>query len=167
MSSDWVEMGRIGRPNGLRGAVHVQSWTDPPEGLLKYGVWYLTGIGRDRQPVKLLGGRAGSGGLVVQLEGCAGREDAERLVGSLVEVKREDLPALPPGEYYRDDLLGFTVRTLDGVELGTIERFLDMPANPVMVVVGERERWLPLTRQHLTRIDPVGRGVWVDWPADF
>lgn len=167
MTSGWVEMGRIGRPNGLRGEVHVESWTEPPAGLLKYGVWHLRGAGHERQPRKLLRGRAGSGGLVVQLEACATREDAERLVGSLVEVRREDLPALPPGEYYRDDLLGFTVRTLEGVELGTIERFLDMPANPVMVVNGERERWLPLTRQHLRRVDPAARGVWVDWPADF
>ena len=167
MSSGWVEMGRIGRPNGLRGAVHVESWTDPPAGLLNYGVWYLSGAGRERQPRRLLRGRAGSGGLLAQLEDCATREDAERLVGSLVEVRREDLPALPPGEHYRDDLLGYTVRTLEGVELGTIERFIDMPGNPVMVVVGERERWLPLTRQHLQRVDPAVRGVWVDWPADF
>ena len=28
-----------------------------------------------------------------------------------IEVVRSELPALPPGEYYRDDLLGFSVRT--------------------------------------------------------
>jgi ribosomal 30S subunit maturation factor RimM len=42
-----------------------------------------------------------------------------------------------------------------------------MPANPVMVVDGERERWLPLTDQHLRRIDPVAKTIWVDWPEDF
>lgn len=161
-------MGRVGRPHGLHGGVHVESWTDPPEALLNYGVWYLSGAGRDeRQPVRLLRGRSGPGGLVAQLEGCATREDAERLVGSLVEVRREDLPALPPGEHYRDDLLGFSVTNLEGVALGKVGKFLDMPANPVMVVVGERERWLPLTRQHLRRIDAAERCVWVDWPADF
>jgi hypothetical protein len=26
---------------------------------------------------------------------------------------------------------------------------------------------LPLTDQHLRRIDPVARTIWVDWPEDF
>ena len=61
----------------------------------------------------------------------------------------------------------FRVRNLEGVEFGTLERFVDMPASPVMVVKGETERWLPVTRQHLQRIDPEERCLWVDWPADF
>jgi ribosomal 30S subunit maturation factor RimM len=42
-----------------------------------------------------------------------------------------------------------------------------MPANAVMVVRGEQERWLPVTREHLKSIDTEARCVRVDWPEDF
>jgi ribosomal 30S subunit maturation factor RimM len=37
----------------------------------------------------------------------------------------------------------------------------------MVVVEGERERWLPLTSQHLRRVDPDARELLVDWPEDF
>ena len=40
-SKDWLELGRIGSPYGIKGWVHVQSFTDPPERLLKYRDWTL------------------------------------------------------------------------------------------------------------------------------
>ena len=40
-AQDWLELGRIGSPYGIKGWVHVQSFTDPPERLLKYRVWTL------------------------------------------------------------------------------------------------------------------------------
>ena len=167
MPSGWVEMGRIGRPYGLQGWVHLESWADPPESLLRHGVWYLTGGGRERVAVKVLASRSGPAGLVARVDGSSERDDAAALVGAVIELRREDLPAPAPGQYFRDDLLGFRVRNLEGVEFGTLERFVDMPASPVMVVKGETERWLPVTRQHLQRIDPEERCLWVDWPADF
>ena len=38
---EWVELGRIGAPYGIKGWVHVESYTDPPEGLLEYRLWVL------------------------------------------------------------------------------------------------------------------------------
>lgn len=89
------------------------------------------------------------------------------LVGSIIEVPRSALPNTAPGEHYRVDLIGFRVVNLEGVELGVIERFEDMPASAVMVVRGEQEHWLPVTRQHLKAIDSSARCVQVDWPEEF
>jgi 16S rRNA processing protein RimM len=101
------------------------------------------------------------------LEGVTTREAAEQHVGLKIEVPRAALPPAAEGEHYRVDLIGCTVRNLEGVELGVLERFEDFPANPVMVVRGDRERWLPVTPQHLRQIDAAARCVTVDWPADF
>ena len=40
-------MGRIGSPYGIKGWVHVQSFTDPPEQLLKYRDWLVHGARAD------------------------------------------------------------------------------------------------------------------------
>lgn len=45
MSRDTLELGRIGSPYGIKGWVHVQSFTDPPDRLLKYREWILEGEG--------------------------------------------------------------------------------------------------------------------------
>jgi 16S rRNA processing protein RimM len=111
--------------------------------------------------------RASGQGFEARLEGVATREAAEQHVGLRIEVPRAALPPAAEGEHYRVDLIGCTVRNLEGVELGVLERFEDFPANPVMVVRGDRERWLPVTPQHLRQIDAVARCVTVDWPAEF
>jgi 16S rRNA processing protein RimM len=77
------------------------------------------------------------------------------------------LPPLEPGEHYRHDLIGYQVRNLEGVEFGTVEGFEDLPANAVMVVKGERERWVPTSREHLREIDDAAKTILVDWPADL
>ncbi len=162
-----VEMGRLGRPYGVAGWSHVESWTEPPAALLDYRGWFLKGVDGVRWPAQLQGAKVHGSGLVVRVGGSETPERAAELTGTIIEVARSDFAAPPPGEYYREDLLGFSMCNLEGVALGVLRRYIDMPANPVMVVEGERERWLPLTNQHLRRIDPVTRMIWVDWPEDF
>jgi len=164
---EWVELGRLGRPKGLKGWLHLESWTDPPEALFDYPHWQIRSASGARRECKVAESRATGQGLEARLHAIESREAAELLVGSIIEVPRSALPATAPGEYYRVDLLGFRVCNLEGVELGVVERFEDMPASAVMVVRGERERWLPVTPQHLQSIDPLARRIRVDWPADF
>ena len=68
-------------------------------------------------------------------------------------VERRELPALAAGEFYRADLVGFEVVNLAGRTLGRVDHFLDLPANAVMVVSGERDRWVPVGGQQLFRVD--------------
>jgi 16S rRNA processing protein RimM len=116
---------------------------------------------------KVAEARAGSNGLVARLEGATAREQAEARVGCTIEVLRADLPPPGAGEHYQHDLIGCQVVNLEGADFGTLERFEDLPAGAVMVVKGERERWIPVTGQHLRSIDPAARRMVVDWPEDF
>jgi 16S rRNA processing protein RimM len=120
--------------------------------------------------------RARGADLQVRLEGVDSRDEAQRCVGSVIEVPRSELPEPGPGEFYRADLIGCVVRNLDGAQLGLLDHFIDAPANAVMVVREPaaadgarpgRERWLPLTPRHLRRVDVAARTIWVDWPEDF
>lgn len=164
---EWVELGRLGRPKGLKGWLHLESWTEPPEGLFDYPIWQVRNAAGQRRTCEVAEARPSSSGFEARLEGVTSREEAEVLVGSIIEVPRSELPATAPGEHYRIDLIGFRVVNLEGVEFGVIDRFEDMPAHAVMVVRGERERWLPVTSQHLRSIDASARCVTVDWPEDF
>jgi len=147
--------------------MHLESWTDPPAALFDYPGWQLRSPSGARTAAAVADSRAGSGGLTLRLEGVETREQAELWVGCRIEVPREALPPTAPGEHYRHDLMGFRVFNLEGADFGVLERFEDLPASAVMVVKGERERWLPVTAQHLRQIDPAARRIVVDWPEDF
>ena len=162
---EWVELGQVGRPFGIRGWVHVRSYTDPPEALLSYSQWHLRTASGERILRCVAEGRRQGAGLAVRLEGIDTREKAESLRGAIVEVRRAQLPPTGEREYYRVDLIGLRVCNLDGVELGVVDYFIDAPANPVMVVrQGGREHWLPVTPQHLRKVDLAAGRILVDWP---
>jgi 16S rRNA processing protein RimM len=165
----WVELGRLGAPYGIKGWIHVESHTDPPQRLLEYREWVLRLASGERLARRLVEGRPHSRGLVAQLEGVTDRDQAASLTGAVVEVDRAALP--PPGEreYYRADLVGFSVRNLEGTELGSVSHFVDTPSGAVMVArdAGGAEHWVPAAPKHLRKVDLAARTILVDWPAEL
>ena len=89
------------------------------------------------------------------------------LAGCWVQVLRESLPKPAEREYFRADLIGLTVQNDEGVVLGQISHFVDLPAAAVMVVRGEQEPWVPAQPPHLRRVDFESGLVFVDWPAQL
>ncbi|MEX1993290.1 MAG: ribosome maturation factor RimM [Steroidobacteraceae bacterium] len=159
---DRVVLGRIGGPFGVRGWVKLISYTDPPEQILDFATWQADG-----KELRHLEGRRHSKGLVVRIEGVEDRNAAIALGRPELWVERGLLPALKKGEFYRADLVGFEVVNLQGQRLGSVDHFLDMPANAVMVVVDLREHWLPVGPQQVFRVDLGERRITVDWDPEF
>ena len=167
--SRWVELGRIGAPFGLDGWVHVSSFTDPPEALLRYRQWGLSKAGRALAPRRLIEGRRQGVRLVARLEGIEDRDAAAGLTGASVGVEREALPAPAEREYYRADLIGLTVENSEGRRLGKVAYFVDAPAGAVMVVEegAGREHWVLADPSHLLEVDLRAGRIRVEWPAQL
>jgi 16S rRNA processing protein RimM len=149
--------------------VHVESHTDPPEGLLRYREWVLRPASGERVTRRVVEGRRHAEGLVARLEGVDDRGGAAALTGTVIEVERAALPSLAEREYYRTDLAGLRVRNLEGAELGTVSHFVEAPAGALMVVqeAGGREHWVPAAPPHLRRVDLAAGEILVDWPAEL
>src|SRR5688572_31211797 len=162
-----VEVGRLGAAHGVRGWLRVQSFTDPPQRLFEWSSWQLQSANGSTREAKLLEARQQGNGWIARLEGVEERDAASRLTGQMVLVEREELPPAEGREHYREDLVGFAVMNLDGALFGVVDHFVDTPANAVMVVKGEREHWVPVTKQHLLVINQGERLLTVDWPEDF
>jgi 16S rRNA processing protein RimM len=162
-----IVLGRVTGPFGVRGWVKVASFTDPPEQILGYACWRAGDPGQATRELRAAEGRIHGKGLVVRLEGIDDRDAAIALGKLELWVEREELPVLNDGQFYRADLVGFEVVNLAGERLGRLDHFLDLPANPVMVVDGERERWVPVGRGRLLRVDTAARRITVDWDAEF
>jgi 16S rRNA processing protein RimM len=62
-------------------------------------------------------------------------------------VTEDEVGPPPPGSFWEHQLLGLRVETLGGEGLGTVEDILVTGSNDVLVVRGEREVLIPLTRE--------------------
>jgi 16S rRNA processing protein RimM len=145
------------------------SYADPPESLLKHRIWHLRRADGSIDQVEVVKSQWDGHALRVELEGVQDRDAAERLHHREILIERDQLPEPAPGQHYREDLEGFTVRNCEGVTLGKLSYFLEAPAGALMVVIGEgdKERWLPTGPSFIRRIDAGQREIEVDWPADF
>lgn len=163
-AGSFMTLGQIAKAQGIRGWLLVRSFTDPPEALLEYEQWLVVSPAGVARPVRLEEGAPYRDRLRVRLDGVSDRDEAQALSGWWVQVARSSMPALGEREHYRDDLLGFEVRNVEGAMLGRISHFVDLPAGAVMVVRGEREYWIPAVPQHLLKVEAILRMVSVNWP---
>ncbi|MDH4259110.1 MAG: ribosome maturation factor RimM [Gammaproteobacteria bacterium] len=162
-----IDLGRITGPFGVRGWVKIMSYTVPPEQILAFPVWRADLPGGGHRDLTHFEGRRHGKGLVARLKGIDDRDQAAALARQELWIERHELPALKEGEYYQADLVGLEVVNLEGHVLGRVDRFLDTGANAVMVVIGEREHWLPMVSRHVPNVDLGRRRITVDWDPDF
>jgi 16S rRNA processing protein RimM len=115
----------------------------------------------------VLGSKRAGQGLAVQLEGITDMDAARRLTGAEVQVDRSELPPPGPREYYLHDLMGLDAVNRDGVPLGKVDDFLEMPAHPLLVLRdGKVERLVPLVPERLVAVDLAAGRLTVDWHPD-
>ena len=133
---DLVVAGRIHGAFGIKGWLKVESFTEDPDRLLEAGLWWLSVAGAWQSRRVLQGQRHGRG-YIVELEGCADRDSAERMRGTDVGLPLQDLPVLAEDEHYWFQLLGFHVVSVEGDSrrtLGVLADVMATGANDVMVV---------------------------------
>ncbi|MEP7247477.1 MAG: ribosome maturation factor RimM [Gammaproteobacteria bacterium] len=168
-SKDWLELGRIGSPYGVKGWVHVQSFTEPLERLLKYRVWTLQVGSAPPAAMGVAEGRAHGTGLVARLDGIEDRDKAAKLLNAVISVERAVMPQLRKREFYQADLVGLSVANVEGVQLGSVLHFVETVGGTSMVVRNAtgQEHWVPATKEHLVKVELEAGTVVVDWPADL
>lgn len=144
----------------------MHSYTEPREAILDYRDCLLkTDDGWEE--TRLEDGRTRGRTVIARFAGTGDRDQAARLVGSEIGVRREALPATVKGEYYWADLEGLEVVHRDGRSLGRVAYLLATGAHDVLVVQGDREVLVPFVPGRVILDVDVAAGVIeVDWEWD-
>lgn len=138
-SPHFLVLGRILRPHGVRGELRLQVITDYPERIADLDSIF---IGRDPfDPSSaiefgVVGARRHREQMLVRLEGITNRDDVEPYRGQLLMVALDDAVPLEDNEYYVFQIIGASVVTTDGEDLGKVQDVLETGANDVFVVRG-------------------------------
>ena len=127
-------VGRIGKPQGIRGEVTVEVRTDAPDERFADGALLLTEPA-GRGPLRVISRRDQNGRLVVSFEGVPDRNAAEALRDTLLLVDAATLPPIDdPDEFHDVQLVGLRAEHADGRLLGEVGEVLHLPHGDVLVV---------------------------------
>lgn len=112
LTQEWLEIGTIVAPQGLRGELRVYPDSDFPERFLEPGTrWLQHPETQAIEVIELLGGRyvPGKNLYIIALEGIENREQAEVLRDYKLLVSKNDRPILEEDEYHVSDLISLEV----------------------------------------------------------
>jgi 16S rRNA processing protein RimM len=169
-----ITLGKMGAVYGIKGWLKIHSFTDEPDAILDYFPWSLK-LGNKIQTVEITDWRKHNKGLIVKVAGIDDRDEAQALVGSEILTSEAALPELPQGDFYWRDLIGLSVVTNKGYDLGVVTDMMETGANDVLVVkanlndgFSKKERLIPyLFEQVIESVSIENKQICVDWDPGF
>ncbi len=153
---EFLVIGQILRPHGVRGEVRMRVLTDDRARLPQLERVFLADAADDPAPKEraLEGLRFNKEVALLAFAGCHNRDDAERLRGKAVLIGIDQAPPLQDGEYYLFELIGLRV-VADEREIGRVKEVLQTGANDVYIVDGDAfgEVLIPAHDETILNID--------------
>jgi 16S rRNA processing protein RimM len=157
---EFVVVGRVARAHGNRGEVIVNPETDFPETRFRPGSEMFVLRGDRIERLTIDASRFHRDRPVVAFQGVSSMTEAAALAGAELRIDPAAISALEAGGFYRHDLLGCRVETVDGVVVGEVARVEQAPGADRLVVEGERgEVLIPLAQDICVNIDVAARRI--------
>ena len=172
-----IEVGKVVGVWGVKGWIKLHSYTRERSDIGRYSPWSLAprqiaGDKHQADAFDVTQCRAQGRGMVAKLSGIDTREAAESLNGRIIYIERSQLPALPEGEFYWQDLIGLEVLNSAGQSFGRVKSMLETGANDVVVVTPPAEQsgpdvLIPYVDEVILEIDLEQGKMRVDWDPSY
>ncbi len=150
----------------MHGALRIAPFNAPGDSVLLHARrWWLD----SDTPLRIRRARAQGEAIVAEPEGLADRDEALRLKGRRVSVRRADFPPNAPDEYYWIDLVGCRVVNAAGHDFGAVSAVDDHGAHPLLAIehADAPTTLIPFVEPILRSVDLAARRIEVDWEPDY
>ncbi len=160
---EFLDVGRILRPHGLRGELVFQAFSELVQILEPSTEIYL---GSENTSVIVSAIRPHHARYLLSVEGCEDRNTAEKWRGEMVRIRFEQAKPLQEGVYYHWQILDLPVFTTEGDQLGKIVEILETGANDIYVVRDEQDHeiLLPAIKNVILKVDLENSKMVVELP---
>ena len=125
---DKILVGKIVAPQGIRGDVRIQTYSESPADFKDFKVQSSKFKENDFKFIRVI---PNSTVIIAHITGVDDRNTAETLRGTELYIERSALPELRNNEYYQADLIGFSV-VRDGKKIGTVAGFQNFGAGDII-----------------------------------
>ncbi|MGN0141389.1 MAG: ribosome maturation factor RimM [Roseburia sp.] len=144
---DMLKVGVITMPHGVHGEVKVFPTTDDAT-RFKQLKSVILDTGKEMRELEITGVKFFKNMVILKFKGIDDRNDVEKFRQKSLYVTRENAVKLEENEYFIADLIGLTVTSDEGEELGELTDVLQTGANDVYVIQkkGEEDILLPAIR---------------------
>lgn len=123
-----ILVGKIVAPQGIRGEVRVQTYSEKPSDFQKFSVQSERFNDGDFKFVRAI---PNSTVIIAKIKGYDDRTAVEALRGTELFVARDALPDLNDNEYYQSDLIGFDV-VQNNKKIGIVDCFQNYGAGDII-----------------------------------
>jgi 16S rRNA processing protein RimM len=163
--TEFVTIAKVIKPQGRRGEVAAVLLTSFPERFAARGRLYaLSADGKERRELHLEDHWFHKGQVVLKFAGVDEISQAEKLVGSEIQVPREERAALEDDSVYVSDLVGCAVFDA-GREIGTVREVqFGGGEAPLLVIKGAREYLVPLAAAYIEKVSPAEKRLEMKLP---
>lgn len=194
---DMIQVGKIGKPIGLKGEANFISYVEDTKWLQRLMTdledqsteltWSKSqGLSKQNAEssnliVEYIKPRSGS--WIIKLQGIADRDEMKAYTHYEVSISRGLLPSLNDEDFYWADLEGLQVQNEKGEQLGHVLRLMETGSNDVLVIAPsqlvieqrnspvdheQEELLLPyIWQQTILSVDLNAGMIKVDWPIDY
>ena len=149
-----LQVGAITSTHGIRGEVKVFPTTDDPKRLCKLKQVILA-AGKSKKNLEVESVKFFKNLVILKFKGLDDINEVEKYRKATLWVTRDQAVPLKKDEYFIADLIGLSVVTEDGEELGNITDVIQTGANDVYVVAkeGEEELLIPAIKDCVKNVD--------------
>lgn len=137
---DYLKVGQILKPHGVRGEMKVYPLTDDYKRYSKLKKVFMTKDEKVFKEVKIESVKYVKEFPVIKLEGIGTVNDAEKLRQEYIYVDRENAVKLPEDAFFIADLIGMKVITDEGELLGELVSVFPTGSNDVYEVKSENHK---------------------------
>ena len=149
---DFIEIGIVLKPQGIKGEVKVKPFTDDINRFLELENIFLDENGYDKREV--MASRVNNGFAYLLIKNVGSIDDAEKLRGCLLYIDRQNTIELKEDAYFIRDLIGLNVEDEKGNPLGRLSDILQHGAADVYIVESLKGRFsFPALKRVIIKID--------------
>ncbi|AKZ65780.1 ribosome maturation factor RimM [Candidatus Palibaumannia cicadellinicola] len=169
-----IVLGKISVVYGIRGWLKIISFTQSANSIFDYQPWFIniSSTGGTWQKITIDDWKYHNNTIIIKSNSINNREEAKPFTNCQIIVEASQLPNLANGEYYWKDIIGCTIETLNGDQLGTVINLIETGSNDVMVVKTNLKKYFSkkndllipfLYGQVIKTVDLTNRIIKVNW----
>lgn len=133
----YLEIGKITAPHGVKGAVKIIPLTDNPERYLDLD-WVYIDDGTQLNKYHISDVKFFKNTVIIKFKEINNRNEAELMKNLYLKIDRRNAVKLPEDSYFICDIIECEVFDIKGVKIGVVSDVLETGSNDVYVVKRER-----------------------------